>query len=130
MLFRSLAPPALGDIARGLGLTLAQVQAVAGFYRFFHLQPVGRMRVLFSDNVTDRHRGSTALMADLCRRLGVAPGQVSQDGRVSVAATSCTGLGDQGPAALVNHHHVFTRLDAARIAEMADLIRRDVPPAQ
>jgi hypothetical protein len=38
--------------------------------------PVGRYRVLFSDNITDRMLGSQALMAaDLCRRLGVAPGK-------------------------------------------------------
>jgi glucose-1-phosphate adenylyltransferase len=30
--------------AAALGLTLAHVEGVAGFYRFFHLQPVGRYR--------------------------------------------------------------------------------------
>ncbi|HJW11927.1 MAG TPA: NAD(P)H-dependent oxidoreductase subunit E, partial [Albitalea sp.] len=88
-------------IASTLGLTLAQVEGVAGFYRFFHTQPVGAYRVLFSDNVTDRMLGSEALLADLCRRLGVAPGRVRDDLLVSVAKTSCTGLGDQGPALLV-----------------------------
>ncbi len=72
------------QLAAGLGLTLAQVQGVAGFYRFFHTQPVGEYRILFSDNVTDRMLGSQALMADLCRRLGVAPGRVGEDGLVSV----------------------------------------------
>ena len=117
---------ALSQIAAALGLTLAQVEGVAGFYRFFHTQPVGAYRVLFSDNVTDRLLGSQALMADLCRRLGVAPGRVSADGLVSVDATSCTGLCDQGPALLINHHQVVTRLDAARVAQMAELIRRRV----
>ena len=56
---------ALADLAAGLGLTLAQVQGVAGFYRFLHTQPVGEYRILFSDNVTDRLLGSQALMADL-----------------------------------------------------------------
>ena len=110
---------ALAEVAVGLGLTLAQVQGVAGFYRFFHTQPVGEYRILFSDNVTDRMLGSPALMADLCRRLGVAPGRVGEDGLASVDRTSCTGLGDQGPALLINHHQVITRLDAARLAQMA-----------
>ena len=104
---------ALAGIARALGLTLAHVEGVAGFYRFFHLRPVGEYRVLFSDNITDRMLGSQALMADLCRRLGVQPGQVRADGRVSVATTSCTGLCDQGPALLINHRHVVV---AARCA--------------
>ncbi|MDP1535959.1 MAG: NAD(P)H-dependent oxidoreductase subunit E [Burkholderiales bacterium] len=117
----------LGVIARELNLTLAHVEGVAGFYRFFHTRPVGRYRVLFSDNITDRMLGSETLMADLCARLGIAPGQVSADGRVSVDRTSCTGLCDQGPALLVNHRHAITRLDAPRVAQMAELIRGEVP---
>ena len=120
---------ALVPVAQALGLTLAHVEGVAGFYRFLHLRPVGQYRVLFSDNVTDRMLGSEALMADLCRRLGVAAGHVGHDGLVSVDKTSCTGLCDQGPALLVNHHHVVTRLDARRVAMLADLIRGRVPVA-
>ncbi|OHC72651.1 MAG: NADP oxidoreductase [Rhodoferax sp. RIFCSPLOWO2_12_FULL_60_11] len=125
-----LAPDALGQVASALGLTLAQVQGVAGFYRFLHTRPVGAYRVLFSDNVTDRLLGSEALLADLCQRLGVVPGQLSADGQVSVERTSCTGLCDQGPALLINHHQVLTRLDAARVAHMAELIRARVPVPQ
>jgi [NiFe] hydrogenase diaphorase moiety large subunit len=117
-------------VAEALGLTLAHVEGVAGFYRFFHTQPVGVYRVLFSDNVTDRLLGSEALMADLCRRLGVVPGRLGDDALVSVDKTSCTGMCDQGPALLINHHQVVTRLDAARVAHMADLIRTRVPVPQ
>ncbi|MDD5336095.1 MAG: NAD(P)H-dependent oxidoreductase subunit E [Rhodoferax sp.] len=121
---------ALQQVAGALGLTLAQVQGVAGFYRFLYLRPVGAYRVLFSNNVTDRMLGSEALLLDLCRRLGVVPGQLSADGLVSVDKTSCTGLCDQGPALLINQRHVVTRLDAARVAEMAQLICARVPVAQ
>ena len=81
----------LAGLAHELDLTLAQVEGVASFYRFLHLRPVGRWRVLFSDNITDRLLGSEALMADLCTRLRVHPGEMRADGRVSIAPTSCTG---------------------------------------
>ncbi|MDP2021065.1 MAG: NAD(P)H-dependent oxidoreductase subunit E, partial [Hydrogenophaga sp.] len=64
----------LAHIAQTLRLPLAQVEGVATFYRFFHIRPVGRLRVLFSDNITDRMLGSEALLARLCERLGVSPG--------------------------------------------------------
>jgi len=118
----------LAHIGATLGLTLAHVEGVAGFYRFFHTQPVGRTRVLFSDNITDRMAGSVRLMARLCERLGVAPGVVDPQGRFSVERCSCTGLCDQGPALLVNHHQVVTRLDEARIDALADLLLAGVPP--
>ena len=117
----------LGQLAAGLGRSLAEIEGVAGFYRFLHTQPVGAYRVLFSDNVTDRMLGSEALMTDLCRRLGVVPGRLGADGLVTVERTSCTGLGGQGPALLINHHQVITRMDAARVAQMAALILARVP---
>jgi [NiFe] hydrogenase diaphorase moiety large subunit len=120
----------LASLAHELGLTLAQVEGVASFYRFLHLRPVGRWRVLFSDNITDRLLGSQALMADLCARLRVRPGEMRADGRVSVAPTSCTGLCDQGPALLINQHHVVTRLDAQRVARIAEYIESDTPVTQ
>ena len=124
-----LARDTLVGLAGALGLSLAHVEGVAGFYRFFHLQPVGRYRILFSDNITDRMLGSEALLADLCARLGVAPGEVRSDGLASVDRTSCTGLCDQGPALLVNHHQVVTRLDATRVAQLADCVLAGVPVA-
>ena len=122
-----LSRPVLSRIADALHLPLAHVEGVAGFYRFFHTTPVGQYRVLFSDNVTDRMLGSEALMQALCNRLKVQPGVMRADERVSVAATSCTGLCDQGPAALINHRHLVTRLTPARIEHMAALIEAQVP---
>ena len=124
-----LPRPALQAMADGLQLSLAHVEGVAGFYRFFHTQPVGQYRVLFSDNITDRMLGSEALMRALCQHLNVQPNTLRADGRVSVATTSCTGLCDQGPAALINHHQVITRLTPARIEHMAALIESQVPVA-
>lgn len=125
-----LPRPWLAHLAQALGLTLAHVEGVASFYRFFHLRPVGRYRLLLSDNITDRMLGSEALLAQLCSALGVAVDEVDALGRVSVARASCTGLCDQGPALLVNHHQVITRLNAARVVEIARLIQADVPVAQ
>lgn len=119
----------LATVAAGLGLTVAHVEGVASFYRFLHLRPVGAYRILFSDNITDRMLGSEALLRDLCQRLGVRPGHIEADALVSVDRTSCTGLCDQGPALLVNHHQVVTRLDSGRVADMARLIRARVPVA-
>ena len=123
-----LPPPALTALAKALGVPRARVEGVAGFYSFLHTRPVGRYRLLFSDNIIDRMAGSQAMMARLCRNLWLSPGQVSEDGLASVDLTSCTGLGDQGPALLVNGQAIG-RLDDARIDLLCELIRQRVPLA-
>ena len=122
-----LARDDLVRVAQALRLPLAHVEGVAGFYHFLHTEPVGEYRVLFSDNITDRLQGSEALHRHLRHVLKVEPDKMRADGRVSVAATSCTGLCDQGPAALINHQRVITRLSNGRIEHMAALIEQRVP---
>ncbi|HNB64859.1 MAG TPA: NAD(P)H-dependent oxidoreductase subunit E [Rhodocyclaceae bacterium] len=121
-----LPPPMLTRIAAALDLPRARVEGVAGFYSFLYTQPVGRYRVLFSDNITDRMLGNAGLMDALCAKLWVEPGKRSEDGLVSIATTSCTGLCDQGPALLVNGRAIG-QLDHRRINAIAELIRQQTP---
>lgn len=123
-----LSPAALAQVARSLRQPLARVRGIAGFYSFLATEPRGAYRVLFSDNVTDRMQGSEPLMAQMCHRLWVEPGKVSEDGLVSVATTSCTGLCDQGPGMLVNGRAIG-RLDSERIELMCRLMLEQRPLA-
>ncbi|MFZ4623663.1 MAG: NAD(P)H-dependent oxidoreductase subunit E, partial [Rhodoferax sp.] len=125
-----LSRDTLSAVASALHLSLAHVEGVAGFYRFFHSEPVGQYRVLFSDNITDRMQGSQEMLRHLCHVLKVEPHTMRADGRVSVSTTSCTGMRDQGPAALINHHQLVTRLSPGRIEHMAALIEAQVPATQ
>ncbi len=127
-LFGWLPPQALQRVAARIGWPLARVQATASFYALLYTRPVGAYRVLFSDNITDRMLGSGALMQALCRALWVEPGRVADDALASVDTTACTGMCDQGPAALVNGR-ALTRLTPERVERMAALIRQRVPLA-
>jgi len=121
-------PRALAMIARVLRLSYARVSGVASFYSFLATEPCGEYRILFSDNVTDRMQGSAALMDALCHRLWAEPGKVSEDGLVSVATTSCTGMCDQGPALLVNGRAIAS-LTAERVRRIGDLVLARTPLA-
>jgi [NiFe] hydrogenase diaphorase moiety large subunit len=123
-----LSPETITGIAAGIGWPRARVEGTAGFYSFFHTRPMGRYRVLWSDNITDRMLGSHDLMRAMCQKLWLEPGRVSEDGLVSVDTTSCTGMGDQGPAILVNYRAI-PRMTPERVEEVVDLIRGEVPVA-
>ncbi|MFN6960619.1 MAG: NAD(P)H-dependent oxidoreductase subunit E, partial [Rhodocyclaceae bacterium] len=123
-----LAPETITRIAQGVGWPRAKVEATAAFYSFFHLRPRGEYCLLWSDNIIDRMAGSRTLMQRLCEALWLEPGRLSEDGLVFVHTTSDIGVGDQGPALLVNYRTV-TRMTAERVDAMAELIRNRVPLA-
>ena len=124
-----LAPATLTHIAAAIDWPRAEVSGTASFYSFFHTRPRGKYCVLWSDNITDRMLGNADLIDAMCKKLWLEPGRVSEDGLVSVNTTSCTGMGDQGPALLVNYRAV-TGMSQARLGEMVGLIRGEVPVAE
>ena len=123
-----ITPRAVTQVARALGVPLARVWGVIGFYSFLTDKPWGRYRVLFSDNITDRMLGNMDLLLALCEKLWVEKGRMSEDGLVSVETTSCTGLCDQGPAMLVNGRAIG-RVTSARLDQIAELILAQTPVA-
>ena len=84
-----LPPAALERIAAELAVPIARVRGVMAFYSFLYPESPGTYRVLFSDNVTDRMHGSRDRLREMCERLWVEPGKVSEDGLVSIDRTSC-----------------------------------------
>ena len=117
---------AITYIANRLGVPRVSVEGVAGFYSFLSLKPMGEYRILFSDNITDQMLGKNKLMHYFCKKQWLEPGKVSKDNLLSVDSTSCTGMCDQGPAALVNGWPL-TNLDRQRLDLIADLIRDRKP---
>ncbi|WP_366932384.1 NAD(P)H-dependent oxidoreductase subunit E [Propionivibrio sp.] len=125
--FGYVHPDAIDYLSEKLKLPRARVEGVASFYSFLHLQPCGKYRVLFSDNITDRMLGNQTLLERMCRNLWVERGKVSEDGLVSIDYTSCTGMCDQGPAVLVNGQ-ALTGMTTERIDRICELIRVPVLP--
>ncbi len=124
-----ISPEIEREVAESLGIPITRVQSVVRFYSFLYDRPRGRYRILFSDNITDRMLGNSALIEHMLKRMKLRRGQTSADGAVSVDTTSCTGMCDQGPAMLVNNRAV-TRLTPWRIDEICELIRSGTPVAE
>lgn len=123
---RHVSRAAMRLIADRLALPLTQVQAVTEFYSFLSTEPVGRYDIRLSDSITDHMLGSRQLGEYASQRLAVEFGKTRADGVVSLAYTACTGMCDQGPAALVNGL-ALTRLDRVRLDRLAELVNDGVP---
>jgi len=120
---------AIEQLAGLLNIPRTRIISVVEFYSFLHLTPRGLYELLISDSITDHMLGKIELTGYLAKQLNVTVGGVREDGVVSLDNSSCTGMCDQGPAGLVNGY-ALTRLNRAKIDQIADLINRQKPLAE
>ncbi|MBS4098214.1 MAG: NAD(P)H-dependent oxidoreductase subunit E [Sulfuricella sp.] len=121
---------AIDQIAAHLDIPRVRVEGVAGFYSFLSGgRACGEYRLMFSDNITDRMLGKQELMEYFCKKMWIEPGKLSEDGLLTVDSTSCTGMCDQGPAALINGRPL-TNLDENCLDLICELIRSHKPVAE
>ncbi len=97
-----LPRPAVERIAEFLHMPTADVYGVTEFYEMFHTEPVGRRVIRVCQDAPCALAGADRLLAEVCQRLGVGPGETTPDGAFTVEPVRCLGLCDRAPAALVN----------------------------
>jgi [NiFe] hydrogenase diaphorase moiety large subunit len=124
--FHHVPADAINMLSEQLGATPAHIEGVIGYYTFLHTEPRGEYDILISNNIVDQMQGSREIAAAFSQNLQVSLGETRTDGRVSLGYTSCTGMSDQGPAALVNGHTV-TRLTEDRVKQITALIEAQTP---
>ncbi len=107
-------PEAVGTIAAGLGISRIEVEGVSTFYHFFTPAPAGRYAVYLNTNIVSVMNGRAGVAAAFEKEAGVPFGQTTPDGRIGLHETSCLGMNDQEPAAIINGV-IFTRLNEAKV---------------
>ncbi len=115
-----LSDEAVAELSRALSIRRVEIQDMASFYHFFARRPVGRHTIRLCKAVVEKQHGMPEVAAALEKAAGCAFGETSADGAVSLQYTSCLGMSDQPPSALVDDAMV-TRLDPS---EIPDLVRR------
>jgi NADH-quinone oxidoreductase subunit E len=107
---------ALADVAAYLEVSTSYLESLATFYSMVFRRPVGRHVIMVCDSVCCWMEGSDGLMRELGRRLGVALGETTPDGRFTLLPVVCLGACDQAPAMMIDwqlHGRVtLERLDA------------------
>ncbi len=86
-----LPTEAFEEVGAALGLTPAYCQAVASFYDMFHLAPVGRHLVEVCTNLSCALVGAQQVVDAFESELGVAPGETTEDGEVTLRTVECLG---------------------------------------
>lgn len=110
---------AFEEVGDALGLTPAYCEAVASFYDMFHLKPVGRHLVEVCTNLSCALAGAQRVLDAFSRELGLAPGETTDDGEVTLRAIECAGGCGRAPVVVVDHryHEPVTPDDVPGILE-------------
>jgi NADH-quinone oxidoreductase subunit E len=90
------------DVAGRLGMTPAELDAVATFYNFIYRRPVGRHVVQICDSMVCWTMGFNPLLEHLGRKLGIGFGGTTPDNRFTLLPAACLGTCDRAPALLVD----------------------------
>jgi NADH-quinone oxidoreductase subunit E len=123
-----VSPAGVAQAAALLGLTKAEVGAVATFYTMFRRRPVGKYLVSVCKTLPCQLRGSREISEAMAERLEVPLGGTDQSGMVTVEEVECLAACDGAPVVQVNTEN-YERLSTAEAMELLEaLLRDEVPP--
>ncbi|GAC1472935.1 MAG: hypothetical protein NVSMB9_20740 [Isosphaeraceae bacterium] len=121
--FRCVPFQAMAEIAELLEIAPADVHDTMSFYGFFPQAPIGEMRVWVCRSLSCMLRGGDELLEQTCSRLGIEPGQTTEDGKLTVEFAECLGICDFAPAALSDDGRIFGPLDEAKVDAMVQALK-------
>ncbi len=119
---------AMEKIAATINTSRVQIEGIVSFYSFFSETPKGKIIIRLCDDIVDRHAGIDKIAAVFAEELGIEIGQTSPDRNFSLEYTSCIGMSDQAPAAMVNEVMV-TSLTPDSAREIARRLRSTLDPS-
>jgi NADH:ubiquinone oxidoreductase subunit E len=122
---RWLPPEALEHVAEVLGVPLVQVYGVATFYSSFSLKPRGRHVCTVCLGTACHVRGGGAVLEHFERRLGIAAGGTTLDGKYSLERVNCLGACALAPLAVVDGRYYGQMNEAKADAALAEVERKD-----
>jgi NADH-quinone oxidoreductase subunit E len=123
-----VSPAGVAQAAQLLGLTKAEVGAVATFYTMFRRRPVGKYLVSVCKTLPCQLRGSREISAAMAERLEVPLGGTDESGMVTVEEVECLAACDGAPVVQVNTEN-YERLSTEQAMELLESLLRDqVPP--
>ncbi len=85
-----------------LGLTTAEVTAVATFYTMYRRKPSGDYQVGVCTNTLCAVMGGDAIFDELKEHLGVGNNETTEDGKVTLEHIECNAACDFAPVVMVN----------------------------
>mgnify|MGYP001294274795 CR=1 FL=1 len=83
--------PGVNFLAKFLNLEVTDVWETVTFYSMFNLRPVGRHHIQICKTLSCRIMGEPDITEHICSKLGIHPGETTEDGKFTVTMVECLG---------------------------------------
>ncbi len=115
-----VTPAGIETCAEILGLTSAEVSAVATFYTMYKRRPIGDYHVGVCTNTLCAVMGGDAILERLESHLGIGNDETTPDGKVTLEHIECNAACDYAPVVMVN----WEFFDNQTVESAVDLVDR------
>ena len=86
-----LDKPGVAYLADRLGVRVTDIWEVATFYSMLNTEPVGKYHLQVCRTLSCKILGADKITAHCANRLGIKPGETSEDGQFSLSEVECLG---------------------------------------
>ena len=122
-----VSPDGITMCAEELGLTKAEVGAVATFYTMYRRKPAGEYHVGVCTNTLCAVLGGDAILDSLKEHLGIGHNETTADGRISLEHVECNAACDYAPVVMVNWEF-YDNQTPSSARDLVDAARAGTPP--
>jgi NADH-quinone oxidoreductase E subunit len=117
--FGFISPDSEKLIANILGIRPVRVREVVTFYTMLNREPVGKYHIQVCSNLSCSLLGAEKLIDYLKEKLGIEPGQTTEDKKFTLSLVECLGACEQAPSMMVNFDY-HGNLDKKKIDKILD----------
>ncbi|MCD4697815.1 MAG: NAD(P)H-dependent oxidoreductase subunit E [Bacteroidales bacterium] len=107
----------LEEIAEQLNMSRVDVEQTFSFYHFFNKKSCGKYSIYLNDSLVANMMGRQEIAQAFEKATRTKFGSVSDDGLFALYNTSCIGMNDQEPSAIINGI-VFPKITTYRVREL------------
>lgn len=120
-----LPPEAIGRIAESLDLSENDVFGVATFYSQFRFHAPGKHHIKVCRGTACHVRRSNLILERLSQKLGISPGETTEDREFSLETVACFGSCALAPVVVVNDK-VYGRMNARKMEKLMDRLSNEL----
>jgi len=124
-----ISEEAMLETARLLRVRPIQVSDAVSYYTMFHTKPVGRHLIAVCDTLSCAVNGAFSLLDAIERKLGINPGETTQDGMFTLELAECLGACADAPVVAVDWYYYY-RMTEEKLDRLLDALRKGEEPQQ